>query len=785
MNFLDNNCFLNCNVDLKTENSLISLASQLNYITNNNPDIDFSFLTDNVGQLVKTIDSLSVINSDLTAKNVDLTCEIAHLNDCLDNCKKDRRVELNESLHIQDAIIEKNEAMSRDLITHKNKIKKLQASLEQVKKENEKLKVKLSNYYASELDLNVSDKTQAFNLTVLEKNKSLQLLGSKLNCALEEKNAMDCKLKNLQEQVNRLKFMTTDKWLDDSVIQSYFSSFNSYDTSLSSGAIFVGPTVSELLKHSSSEIVLQQLEDLKLSSFKYAFFCVNNNDNLEWKNNNNSSTPLGNGSHWSLLFVNIIEKVAYHLDSLDDCNVRHALQLAEKLNINKENFHSVACQKQNNNFECGLNVILNAKLILHAFCLHPCTNFTDWYQQFSGCSSGGKPTSQTEINHSAFNNTSTCSFQAVSQTVVSTKPKVPALKLHKLNSKEWSVVKSPKLSRLSKKLPTFRCTDVPIKNTFSVLDSLHSTNTPSYPDIEKSRREAMPTENPNKRKKNVSTTKKCKSDHVGPTRTKLNNVHPQNNSNTDINNKKCVKIISDSHGRFISAMLGKRTLENTSVFGLVKPNAKYNELIINAKSEASTMTESDCLVLIGGCNDIVNGHCIDFLVGLENFLATISPSGPKVFLVGIPFRYDYPFLNSDIYKVNLNLIELAAKHANTSFISLEASPRNYFTKHGLHFNQKGKKHLSNLLFAGLNGKYVAPSVSPIIMDSKTPKDSNISYKMKLTNPRRTSNSYNKKSSINQSKSTFQNSHFLGEALKPPGVPWSHYLGKVLCVSRNP
>lgn len=78
-------------------------------------------------------------------------------------------------------------------------------------------------------------------------------------------------------------------------------------------------------------------------------FCVNDNKDVEW-NNATSSAP-GSASHWSLLFVDIEDKLAFQLDTLDDFNLKHALQFSESLSIGRESFHSVGCERQKKNFE--------------------------------------------------------------------------------------------------------------------------------------------------------------------------------------------------------------------------------------------------------------------------------------------------------------------------------------------------------------------------------------------------------------------------------------------------
>lgn len=437
MEVFENSCFFNSTFDPETEDSLISLASKLNSFSVNNPELDCSSLIDNVAQLIKTIDSLSGENTELKSKLEDLTCELTILNARFENFQREKRAELNDSLKFQDFVVEEKEAISRDLATYKNNIVQLQSSLAKVTQENEELRATLQYDVTSNPCVNPTNTANNVEPVIADKDMSLKLLSAKLNDVMEERRSMASELEKLQL---RLKTIQSDKWLDDSIIQSYFLSLNDCNAATTSKAIFVGPAVSELLKQGPTEVVEQQLSTLGLTSFKYAFFCINNNDKLEWTKND--STSVGRGSHWSLLFVNIVNKQAYHLDSLDDANLNHALLLSDKLSISRNNFLSVRCQRQNNNFECGLNVILNAKVVLHGFCSNYYSSFLNWYYQFFCSETAGDSDSLHDIQVPP--NTNFSSVKAASQPVICEEKKSHTLNLKKVNSKEWEVVKKKK-----------------------------------------------------------------------------------------------------------------------------------------------------------------------------------------------------------------------------------------------------------------------------------------------------------------------------------------------------
>lgn len=180
----------------------------------------------------------------------------------------------------------------------------------------------------------------------------------------------------------------------------------------------------------------------------------------------------------------------------------------------------------------------------------------------------------------------------------------------------------------------------------------------------------------------------------------------------------------------------------------IKPNGKMEHVLETVRSYSSSV--HDYIVVIGGTNNVVNGRCSsDFYPDLNKTLD--SASGKRIILVGLPTRHDNPSLNATVDLINSNLLALSSKYDNVVFLPVNSIPRSAFTHHGLHLNFKGKTILSNLLLNKLS-QSEAPTprqLSPV-GSSHTLRSRTISSK-----------------------------HFLGEARKPEGVPWSHYLKKII------
>lgn len=62
-------------------------------------------------------------------------------------------------------------------------------------------------------------------------------------------------------------------------------------------------------------------------------------------------------------------KKAFHLDSAKGVNTIHVKLLSKKCGISENNFHEIHCSQQNDNYECGLHLLVNIKVILNCYVL--------------------------------------------------------------------------------------------------------------------------------------------------------------------------------------------------------------------------------------------------------------------------------------------------------------------------------------------------------------------------------------------------------------------------------
>lgn len=167
-----------------------------------------------------------------------------------------------------------------------------------------------------------------------------------------------------------------------------------------------------------------------------------------------------------------------------------------------------------------------------------------------------------------------------------------------------------------------------------------------------------------------------------------------------------VNIYSDSFGRGLSRCLGenlKNLKKKCEVVGQVKPSATLESVVpkdptlIEIEHEES-LTSKDFVVILGGANDVYANRTKDAATCLESTLEKLKQS--NVIYVNVPHRHDLSstsIVNSEITSANSTLRSVCAKFKNVSYINTSNCNREWHTKHGQHFNWKGKQVLANII----------------------------------------------------------------------------------------
>lgn len=145
-------------------------------------------------------------------------------------------------------------------------------------------------------------------------------------------------------------------------------------------------------------------------------------------------------------------------------------------------------------------------------------------------------------------------------------------------------------------------------------------------------------------------------------------------------------LLADSHGRELTHILQDHFGSSMQATAMLKPGAGLQNITRDIQKLTQNFTKNDVVILIGGTNDeLVNFNftVIDHLIN--------STMHTNVLLASVPYRYDDRNRNYSIYQFNKRLMERIAPVDHIHYIDINYNmTRAEYTRHGLHFNNKGK-----------------------------------------------------------------------------------------------
>lgn len=187
-------------------------------------------------------------------------------------------------------------------------------------------------------------------------------------------------------------------------------------------------------------------------------------------------------------------------------------------------------------------------------------------------------------------------------------------------------------------------------------------------------------------------------------------------------------IFTDSMGRNISHFLKERVPKSTEVFSLVKPGAKFSDIVSPIPSFCSDFTKNDVIIVMGGSNDFEScapNSAINLKISNLNTLSSCT----NIILHNVPYRFDQKaHLSSNIYETNQSFKFKSKHNENFHYLGTNSTLMRYhFTRHGFHLNKKGKKVVVNEIMKLLFdlSKLVCktlPSISAKLTHSKSQPD---------------------------------------------------------------
>jgi len=636
------------------------LSQELNCLSNSHSDVDLEGVSARVTQLLETFEALNETLENAESAMESAKCEVHHLSRELDREKRLRRDELNNSLKVQDVFDEEKQSFEIKLKELTSAIRGRDSQIAALEDEKTSLarRIKVLDEAVTRLE---------------DRNDQLS---SKLTAVSDQLRA---NRRALAERNNSVY----DKWIDDDIINSYFYEMSNCGSK--DDILFLGPAQTQSIKLGSVESVIEVLAATTYYSCKYVFFCVNNS---------NVADKWGTGSHWSFLFVDKDKSEAYHFDSLSGMNRAAALRVAANLNIPGTSIFEMSCQQQKNGFECGINVILNAKFVLNFYCLRSCkTPFRDWYQTYCMKDIHNKDPAVSQ------NIDKTESYSAEC-----TEP-ITIRKTHN----GWSIVPGrPKSNNCITQGVSF----IPVnRNMFEVLTVPDYEREKHLSDVCSSVKQLTgkcKINKPRVRSKRQNPDKQLKSEircnnlrkPVFDCKTRASSAGSAASTRPCVVTESCsksrIRCFTDSHGRRMSSLLLSKVDSDFNVVGHVIPNGRMCHVLDAAGRALNDACQGDFIVLMAGTNDI-GEYC-----NVEHFVQQVErvlekPTKAKLLVLGIPLRYDTDLFNSDIIVANRRLGDICVKYKNCTFMSLNRLSRRHYTAHGLHFRINGKRMIVNMI----------------------------------------------------------------------------------------
>lgn len=589
--------------------------------------------------------------------------------------------------------------------------------------------------------------------------------------ALElEKKKLQIQVRNLTSEINELSKtdskILNDKWLEDFHLDAYFDAIYNEVSRHNADISLAGPSLTQLLKSGNEVDVIQTLADISFYSANIAFFCVSNCMNNEYIRQKDPVQQLSTrSSHWSLLVCSKNEQTFYHIDSIRRLNHSNAKILAKNINSHFD-FEEVVTVQQTSNFECGLHVLVNMKYIINQILKTENIPFIGLITNMVKSVNSNTSTRESLENLNLVpKSTANDPLFMVSENevdyTITNFDSATQMKNNLSEDSEPNFKKARPKHGVYKKIAKEEKFQLKCINRFSCLNNESSTameinSYVGHCNDEKDYRNSIKINQTNRKinqnvkffpndsnydvicleeehdqsLNNKSTNKKKSKEHkVSLTfdnflqRSESNKLPPSHNKNfeslkldsTNIlsdENIYRVKLIADSHGRFLREAIVKCSNKNSEVSAIIKPNGKVCHVLTDLVSESENFSCKDFVIIMAGTNDINKNTEMKLLV--DEFEKTIKKcANTNIILSALPYRYDAPYLNSKIMKLNKLLENLANKFFNVYFLQLSELNRDCYTFHGLHLNKLGKYKLASMIKNLMNyilndGKHIIP-----------------------------------------------------------------------------
>ncbi|RZF46633.1 hypothetical protein LSTR_LSTR015514 [Laodelphax striatellus] len=169
-----------------------------------------------------------------------------------------------------------------------------------------------------------------------------------------------------------------------------------------------------------------------------------------------------------------------------------------------------------------------------------------------------------------------------------------------------------------------------------------------------------------------------------------------------IKNKK-ILLCADSHGRNLAWHINNKLKSSYECIGFVRPGAGI-EQVLNRDNIVSEIENDDILVIFCGTNDVARNEAAKVIMGVKETVKYLKNN--KIILIDIPNRYDlvkWSCVNKEVMNTNESLRSITREHSNVVLVEASKADRNLHTRHGMHFNNWGKRWLAERICTAIEG----------------------------------------------------------------------------------
>jgi len=164
--------------------------------------------------------------------------------------------------------------------------------------------------------------------------------------------------------------------------------------------------------------------------------------------------------------------------------------------------------------------------------------------------------------------------------------------------------------------------------------------------------------------------------------------------------KKKVLLLSCSQGHLCSNLLQENLGDNFEVSSIVKPNVRLKDVVCDAEKLVEGFGESDCLIVLGGSNDMDGKYKETILQGLSKVLPLAKKT--NIIFNPVPTRFDRFDLKDPVSNANQIISSQVTRYPDRKTwkirinTGIERLNRDCYTRHGLHLNRRSKTELCSM-----------------------------------------------------------------------------------------